>query len=92
MISFNPKVNILVVKMPVAAHHQTALAFHDTLKLALQQMGLLGAIFSWGTTTFPATDGTVKQADMGWGPRRPTVVLEVGSSETSARFRGDFHF
>ncbi|KAJ5827776.1 hypothetical protein N7447_004539 [Penicillium robsamsonii] len=99
-ISFNPKDHLLIVKMPVPAHEQAATVFHDTLILALQERGLQKAIFSWRSTTLTAEDGTRKEADGGWGPRRPphgapkrpSVVLEVASSETPAKLRRDAHY
>jgi hypothetical protein len=99
-ISFNPRTNLLVVKMPLPAHEQAAVAFDDTLKSALQERGLQNAIFSWRSTTLTAEDGTRKEADGAWGPRRtprgapkrPSVVLEVASSETSGKLRRDCHY
>ena len=89
-ISFNPKTNILVVKMRSPAHEQAAESFTMMLILALEQMNLQHAISSWRSTTLTAEDGSVKEADGGWGPRRPprgapkrpSVVLEVASSDT----------
>ncbi|KAJ5125749.1 uncharacterized protein N7443_008793 [Penicillium atrosanguineum] len=99
-LSFNPRTNILVVKMPDPVHEQAALSFHSALILALQPMGLHKAISSWGSSKIIAPDGTTKEADGGWSPRRaprgspkrPTVVLEVASSETSAKLRRDAHY
>ena len=45
-LSFNPKTNILVVKMPLPAQSQAVAAFDDTFKPALRQMDLHKAIFS----------------------------------------------
>jgi hypothetical protein len=99
-ISFNPRTNILVVKMILPTHEQAARAFDDMLKLALQPMGLYRVIHTWGATTLTAPDGTRKEADGGWGPRRhprgapkkPAVVLEVASSETPGKLRRDCHY
>ncbi|KAJ5493635.1 hypothetical protein N7463_009722 [Penicillium fimorum] len=99
-ISFNPKNHLLVVKMPVSAHEQAATGFNDTLKSALQERGIEKTILSWGSTTLTAEDGTTKEADGGWGPRRPpcgapkrpSVVLEVVSSETPAKLRRDANY
>jgi hypothetical protein len=99
-VSFSPKTNILVVKMYLLAHEQASRAFEGTLTLALQQMDLYKAICSWGNTTLTGGDGTVKEADGGWSPRRPprgapkrpSVVLEVASSETSGKLRRDAHY
>jgi hypothetical protein len=99
-ISFNPKNHLLVVKMPVPAHEQAAAEFGHTLISALQERGLQKAVFSWGSTTLTDENGTRKEADGGWGPRRPphgapkrpSVVLEVASSETPAKLRRDAHY
>lgn len=99
-ISYNPATNILVVKMPEATHEQAAIAFDDMLKLALKPLGLEREILSWGAARLTAADGTSKEADGGWSPRRPprgapkrpSMVLEVGSSETSAKLRRDAHY
>jgi hypothetical protein len=90
--SFNPKTNILVVKMLGPVHELAAGAFNDMLMWAVTPMGLHTAIRPWGRTMVFAKDGTKKQADRGWGPlrpppdapKRPAVVLEVASSETYA--------
>ncbi|KAJ5319990.1 hypothetical protein N7508_000273 [Penicillium antarcticum] len=99
-ISYSPKTNILVVKMPLPAHEQASIAFDDTLKLALQEMDLHKAIYSWGRTRLTSGDGITKEADGGWSPRRPprgaskrpSVVIEVASSETSGKLRRDAHY
>jgi hypothetical protein len=99
-ISYNPATNILVAKMHEATHEQAAVAFDHMLMWALEPMGLERAIRSWRETTFTAADGTSKEADSGWGPRRPprgapkrpSVVLEVGSSESSGKLRRDAHY
>ncbi|KAJ5467299.1 hypothetical protein N7475_005051 [Penicillium sp. IBT 31633x] len=97
---FNPKTKILIVKMLGPVHEQAAMAFNDMLILALTPMGLHKAIQSWGNTVMLATDGTKKQADGGWGPRRtprnaprrPTVVLEIANSETYTKLRRDSQY
>ncbi|KAJ6012005.1 hypothetical protein N7499_013025 [Penicillium canescens] len=99
-ISFNPKTNLLVVKMLLPAHEQAAGAFDDTLKSILQERGLQNTIFSWRSSTLTAEDGTRKEPDDGWGPRRtprgapkrPSVVLEIGSSETPGKLRRGCHY
>ncbi|KAJ5938930.1 hypothetical protein N7466_002064 [Penicillium verhagenii] len=99
-LSFDPNRHILVVKMPCKAHEQLAVAFDDMLKISLQPMGLHRAIFSWHSTTLTAQDGSIKEADGGWSPRRPprgalkrpSVILEVASSETAAKLRLDAHY
>ncbi|KAJ5554993.1 hypothetical protein N7535_007435 [Penicillium sp. DV-2018c] len=72
---FNPKTKILIVKLLGPVHEQAKMAFSDMLILALEQMGLHKAIQSWGNAEILAIDGTRKQADGGWGPRRPPEAL-----------------
>ncbi|KAJ5780246.1 hypothetical protein N7457_005406 [Penicillium paradoxum] len=99
-ISYSPETNLLVVKMPRPAHEQATRAFENMLKSALQPMALDRAIYCWGSTTLTGADGTTKEADGGWSPRRPpprapkrpSIVLEVGSSQNSAKLRRDAHY
>ncbi|OQE80939.1 hypothetical protein PENNAL_c0043G04560 [Penicillium nalgiovense] len=99
-IFFNPKTKILIVKILGPAHEQAKTAFNDMLMLALEPMGLHKSIQSWGNTVMLAIDGTRKQADGGWGPRRPpknaprrpTIILEVANSETYAKLRRDAQY
>jgi hypothetical protein len=99
-VSFNPKTHILVVKMLLPVHELVAVTFNDTLKSALRKRDLHGLIYSWGSTTLTGGDGTTKEADGGWGSRRPTrgtpkgpsVVLEVASSQTPGKLRRDCHY
>lgn len=99
-LAFDPQNNTLVVKMVLPHHEQAAIALNDMLQNALEQMGLSKTILSWGTTTLPGPDGSSKQADGGWSPRRPprgapkrpSVVLEVGALETSAKLRRDAYY
>jgi len=81
--------------MPSATHEQAAEEFGDMIKTALTEMGLRPLIAQWRTATTTAPDGTAKEADGAWGPRRPpsgtpkkpSVVLEVGYSDSYARSR-----
>lgn len=92
---YNPHTNILIIKMPVPTHEQAAEEFGDMIKAALTEMGLRPLIAQWRTATMTAPDGTRKEADGAWGPRRPprgspkkpSVVLEVGFSDSYARLR-----
>ncbi|CAI7657791.1 unnamed protein product [Penicillium pancosmium] len=87
----------LVIKMPNPVHNQVGIALHDAMKLALVPMRLHKMVFGWGTVNVDMGNGREKQADMGWGPRRrpprtpkrPTVVLEVGLSESHRRLFHD---
>lgn len=99
-LSYSPRTRILVIKMPHHVHNQAAEEFNYMLRLALQPMNLDRAISAWGNTTLTDGDGTTKEPDEGWSPRRPprgapkrpTVILEVASSETSAKLRRDCHY
>lgn len=64
-------------------------------------MGLHEFITAFGRTTISPGEEKAKQANDGWGPRRPppgyprhkpTVVLEVGVSESSAKLQRDVQF
>ncbi|KAJ5823828.1 hypothetical protein N7447_006168 [Penicillium robsamsonii] len=99
-ISFNPKTNFLIVKILYPTHELTARAFENMLNSMLQERGLQNTIFPWGSTTLTDEDDTCKEPDGGWGPRRPprgapkrpSVVLEVASSETPGKLRRDCHY
>ncbi|CAG8917490.1 unnamed protein product [Penicillium salamii] len=99
-LAFDPQNNILVVKMVLPHHEQAAHALDQMLVIALEHMGLSKTILFWGTTTLTSPDGSTKQADGGWSPRRPprgapkrpSVVLEVGASETSAKLRRNAYY
>lgn len=99
-ISYNPSTNTLIAKMPGETHEQAAITFDNMLKTALEPMGLNKAVQSWGIHKLTAADGSTKQADGGWSPlrpargapKRPSVVLEIGSSEASAKIRRDAHY
>ena len=94
--SFNPTTELLVVKMVTGEHTQIAFAVHKAIDEALQQMGLDETINNYACVDINV-GGETKQADMGWGPRRPprgypkrpTVVLEVGVSETRSKLHRD---
>ncbi|KAJ5931239.1 hypothetical protein N7516_005728 [Penicillium verrucosum] len=97
---FNPKTKILIVKIPGPGHEQATREFEGMFKLALTSMGLASKIQAWGSIGMVAIDGTRKQADGAWGPRkpprhaprRPTVVIEVVNSESYAKLRRDSQY
>lgn len=99
-LCYCPQTNILVVKMPLPSHEEAAVAFGEMLTFTLAEMGLRYEIAHWGHTTLRANDGTVKEADGAWGPRRPprdapprpTLVLEIAFSDTYAKLRRDAHY
>lgn len=94
--------DLLLLKMATFEHEGTPGLFHNEIYEALRPMGLHHAIRPFGHTTIePQAGDTAKQADDAWGPVRPprgyprnkpTVVLEVGVSESSAKLRRDAQF
>jgi hypothetical protein len=94
--SFNPKTELLIVKMITGEHTQFAFAVSKAIDKALERMGLDEAIHSYQGVDIDI-NGQWKQADMGWGPRRPprgcpkrpTVILEVAVSETQRKIHRD---
>jgi hypothetical protein len=94
--SFNPNTKTLTVKMVTREHTQIAFAVHRAIDKALARMGLDEAIHDYQGVDIDV-NGRQKQADMGWGPRRPprgcpkrpSVVLEVAVSETRKKLRRD---
>ncbi|KAJ5553411.1 hypothetical protein N7494_002789 [Penicillium frequentans] len=79
-----------------APHDQAETAFHTALISVLYPMGLVNSILHWGSATLTNKDGSRKAADGGWSPRgtlkRPSVVLEVAWSDTSAKLRRDCQY
>lgn len=86
-----------MIKLSNPVHYQIGMGIHDAIHMALESMGLHFAVNYWGTVNVNVGDGRSKAADMGWGPRRrpcgtpkgPTVVLEVGVSESHKRLFHD---
>ncbi|KAJ9486264.1 hypothetical protein VN97_g7078 [Penicillium thymicola] len=94
--SFNPVTELLIIKMITREHTRICFAVHQAISDALQPMGLSKATEQYANADIDV-NGRMKQPDMAWGPRRPprgcekrpTVVLEVGVSETEAKLRQD---
>lgn len=94
--------DLLLLKMVTFEHGGTKGLFDKEICVALSPMGLLHAIRTFSDTTIkPLSGDPAKQADEAWGPVRPprgyprdkpTVVLEVGVSESSAKLRRDAQF
>ncbi|KAJ5761488.1 hypothetical protein N7533_003527 [Penicillium manginii] len=98
-LSFNPETQFLIVKMITPEHGQIGVAIHDAVHEAIVSMGLRNAIFSYDAVDIDV-NGRKKQADVGWGPRRPppgcpkkrpSVVVEIGVSETQGKLRRDIN-
>jgi hypothetical protein len=96
-LSFDPKTNILTVRMPLSAHEGAIRAFEWQMYGVLEQMGLQTKIEPWGSGRLTGADDSIKEPDGGWGPkrpprgvpRRPSVVLEVASSQIPGKLRRD---
>ncbi|CAG7978920.1 unnamed protein product [Penicillium salamii] len=94
--SYNPDTKTLIVKMVTGEHTGVAFEVHKAIDRALLRMGLDGAINQYSAVDIDV-NGRNKQADMGWGPRRPppgcpkrpSVVLEVAVSETKKKILQD---
>lgn len=94
--SFNPKTELLIVKMVTPEHTQIGFTLHKAIDEALRHMGLDRAIHQYQAVDIEV-NGKSKQPDMGWGPtrtprgvhKRPTVVLEVAVSETKKKLHRD---
>jgi hypothetical protein len=90
-------VETLIIKVPTAAHEMVAAYFQIELGIRCNQMGVprrdctpLGSTTFRGTSTSKEADGAFKPAtlrphELDW----PTLVLEVGVSESLPRLRND---
>lgn len=92
----NVRTRVRIAKMFCQSpHDQAQTAFHTALISAIHPMGLINKILHWGSATLSNKDGLRKAADGGWGPhgtKRPSLVLEVAWSETSAKLRRDCQY
>ncbi|KOS40553.1 hypothetical protein ACN38_g8572 [Penicillium nordicum] len=94
--TFNPATELLFIKMITHDHTRLCFAVHEAIMDALQSMGLKRAIDQYAAVDLEV-NGRIKQPDMGWGPirpprgyeKRPSVVLEVGVSESETKLRRD---
>jgi hypothetical protein len=95
---YNPTLQILILRMTLPEHAEVSTIFHDAVMEALRPMGLnKTAIHRYGRTSISVGGGNTKEPDWGWGPRRrprgvgnrPSVVLEVGVSESEAKLHND---
>ncbi|KAJ5168147.1 uncharacterized protein N7482_003741 [Penicillium canariense] len=90
---YSPLLQILIITMPTLPHEEGADAFGFMIRTLAQEMQLQRRLQYWVTTRVDTPDRS-KQADRAWGPRRqgresPTVALEVGFSETTAKLEKD---
>jgi hypothetical protein len=97
--SFDLNEQLVLIKMPSVEHSSALSVVDDAINAALLPMGLFGRLQKYPSAT---VRGTMKgkQADHGWGPkrpppgfeRRPAVALEVAWSESDAKLNSDVRF
>jgi hypothetical protein len=90
---YSPSLQILIITMPSQPHEAAASMFEVLIMTVAQEMKVNRLIAPCGATLVD-TPGRSKQADRSWMPRRqgrkfPTVALEVGFSETTAKLEKD---
>ena len=90
---YSRPVQILIIKMPSQAHEEAAASFEKMITMIANDMQVIRRIAFCGATRVSTPDRD-KQADRSWKPRRqarkfPTVVLEVGFTETTAKLEQD---
>ncbi|KAJ6184861.1 hypothetical protein N7519_006162 [Penicillium mononematosum] len=96
--SFNTEENLLLIKMETQEHAQAIQEFGYTIMRQLDDMRLRDVIQKFSTKVEADSQGKVP--DNGWGPtrpnsdrdRRPTIVLEVGVSESQPKLEADTTF
>ncbi|KAJ5086745.1 hypothetical protein NUU61_008052 [Penicillium alfredii] len=84
---------ILIIKMPGQPHEEAAASFEKMITIIANDMQVIRRIAFCGATRVSTPDRD-KQADRSWKPRRqarkfPTVALEVGFAETTAKLEQD---
>lgn len=90
---YSPPLQILIIKMPSQPHEEAAYSFEMMIGTIAKEMQVFRRIAGCGATRID-TPGRSKQADRSWKPARqvrkfPTVALEVGFSETTAKLEKD---
>lgn len=93
LCDYSPLFRILIIKMPGGPHEDAALQFNYLIMTLAENMSVRRLVRPWGSTRVDTPDRR-KQADSGWGPRGPprqfpTVALEVGFTETTAKLEND---
>lgn len=98
--SYDCQLQLLLIKIPLPAHEIATHVFSTLLMDALEPMGMKWSICPIGESKHVAEMGA-KQPDQAWIPLRvprgqsrtwPTLVLEVGLSETKAKLQRDIRF
>ncbi|KAJ5602354.1 hypothetical protein N7537_005310 [Penicillium hordei] len=100
--SYDSSQHLLLVKMTVSRAHKTATrVFEKHLFFSLIPMGLDGCLRTFGSATCEAENGSAKQPDCQFLPRRlprgrttkwPSLVVESGFSETPSKLMSDARF
>ncbi|CAI7580184.1 unnamed protein product [Penicillium glandicola] len=96
LYTFNPIKKVLTVKMASRPHSLAPGALSMAIWTALLPMGLTDALDNYFGAKIEHPGG-VKVPDAGWGPKEPpqghpygpTVVLEIGFTESYAKLRRD---
>ncbi|KAJ9481155.1 hypothetical protein VN97_g12346 [Penicillium thymicola] len=100
--SYDSSQHLLLVKMTVSRAPETAArAFKKQLFLCLLPMGLFNCLRTFGSATCEAENGSAKQPDCQFLPRRPprdrttkwpSLAVETGFSETPSKLVSDARF
>ncbi|KAJ5239670.1 hypothetical protein N7468_004289 [Penicillium chermesinum] len=100
--SYDSFSQLLLAKMPPSSPHETAArTFEREFWRRLEPMGLVRCIRSEGSAAQEAEDGSAKQPDCQFFPKRlpkgrsrswPTLVVEVGYSESPSKLMSDTRF
>jgi hypothetical protein len=90
---YSPSLQILIITMPSLPHEEAASSLDIMIGTLAKEMKVYRRIKNCGSTTIETPDRS-KQADRSWKPARsqrkfPTVVLEVGFSEITAKLERD---
>lgn len=90
---YSPPLQILIITMPSLPHEEAAASFGAIITTLADEMKVYRRLANCGATRID-TPGRRKQADLSWKPARqgrkfPTVALEVGFSETTAKLEKD---
>ncbi|KAJ5533888.1 hypothetical protein N7527_000142 [Penicillium freii] len=90
---YSPPLQILIITMPGQPHEEAATSFEAMISTLAEEMKVWRRVAGCGATRIDTPDRS-KQADRSWKPARqgrkfPTVVLQVGFSETTAKLEKD---
>ena len=90
---YSRPLQILIIEMPSQPHEEAACSFEIMIAEHAKKMQVFRRIAGCGATRIDTPDRS-KQADRSWKPTRqgrkfPTVALEVGFSETTAKLEKD---